>query len=326
MNSDPNEIIRQAAADWLTRLRGDSCGVQDWIEFDAWLEGSPLHKRAYDALLADWSELESKSPDLDNHPQLTSRLGGLTRRPRPALLSNPWAIGAAAAATVVMLTIIPFSDTLMTQSQVYETARGETRSLILADGSHVHMNADSRLVVRMARDVREVTMSDAEAAFDVAKDAARPFVITAGDRVVKVVGTEFDVSNRGRELAVTVRRGIVEVAPQGDQQAGVRLASGQRLDHAAGRTTRISNVNPEDAFAWRSGRLIYRAQPLSVVVAELNRHFPRQVTLADPQTARQTFTGVLVLDSEKAVLDRLALSTPISAVETAEGYMLRLKR
>ena len=187
------------------------------------------------------------------------------------------------------------------------------------------MNAGSRLSVRMTRDERQVNMSDAEAVFDVARDPNRPFAVTVGGSVVRVVGTEFDVSRRGSDLAVTVRRGIVEVRPQDGGDGAVRLIAGQRLDHAAGQAARVSTVNPEDAFAWRTGRLIYRNQPLSVVVAELNRHFTQPVTLATPQTGRQTFSGVLILDDEKAVVERLALLARISVAPSGTGYVLRSK-
>jgi len=103
----------------------------------------------------------------------------------------------------------------------------------------------------------------------------------------------------------------------------VRLIHGQRLDHAAGGASRLSTVNPEEAFAWRTRRLVYRDRPLSEVVAELNRQFTQDIRLADAAAGRQRVSGVLVLDNEKAVIERLSLLTPVTVAVSDAGFVLR---
>ncbi len=315
--TDERSAIRQAAADWLIRLQdADSAGEADWIEFDAWLSASPAHAAAYDDALAVWSDLGAMVPDLKAAAAPVSLAG----RARPSRRLIGWGIGVAAAAALVAA-VMPLA---INPAQTYETGRGETRPVVLPDGSAIHMNAGSRISVRMTGSARLVAMNDAQAVFDVAKDAKRPFLITAGDRTVRVVGTEFDVSQRGAALAVTVRRGIVEVRPDAASAAGaVRLVHGQRLEHALGGDSRVSTVNPDEAFAWRTGRLIYRDRPLVEVVAELNRQFDRDIRLADATTGRQRVSGVLVLDDEKAVIERLSLLAPVSVSTADAGFVLR---
>lgn len=308
--------VRQAAADWLMRLQDSSADDSaDWIEFDAWLNASPRHAAAYDEALAVWNELGGMAE-------------GLKAAAAPAVLTpragmRRWfsiGIGAAAAAALIAA-VMPLA---LNPTQTYETGRGQTRAIALADGSVIHMNAQSKITVRMTKGERQVAMNDAQATFDVAKDARRPFLITAGDRTVRVVGTEFDVSHRGPNLAVTVRRGVVEVRPDAKTSVGaVRLIHGQRLDHAAGGASRLSTVNPEEAFAWRTRRLVYRDRPLSEVVAELNRQFTQDIRLADAAAGRQRVSGVLVLDNEKAVIERLSLLTPVTVAVSDAGFVLR---
>lgn len=309
--------VRQAAADWLMRLQSDSAegGDSDWIEFDAWLGASPRHAAAYDEALAVWNELGSMTEGLK------TASAPVALKPRAG--ARRWfsvGIGAAVAAALVAA-VMPLA---LNPTQTYETGRGQTRTVALADGSVIHMNAQSKITVRMTKGERQVAMNDAQATFDVAHDTARPFLITAGDRTVRVVGTEFDVSHRGADLAVTVRRGIVEVRPDAKTAEGaVRLVHGQRLEHAAGGGSRLSTVNPEEAFAWRTRRLVYRDRPLSEVVAELNRQFTQDIKLADASAGRQRVSGVLVLDDEKAVIERLSLLTPVTASTSDAGYVLR---
>ncbi len=287
MTSDQENIaIRQAAADWLMRLQDDSAAEADWLEFDAWLSASPAHASAYDGALAVWSELGVLAPEL----KAAAAPVPLATRTRPSRRLIAWGIGAAAAAALAVA-VMP---TVLTPTKTYETGRGETRTVALSDGSTIHMNAGSRISVRITGSVRQVAMNDAQAVFDVAA------------------------------LAVTVRRGVVEVRPDAASQAGaVRLIQGQRLEHAAGGASLVSAVNPDDAFAWRSGRLIYRDRPLAEVVAELNRQFERDIRLADATTGRQRVSGVLVLDDEKAVIERLSLLAPVSVSTADAGFVLR---
>lgn len=312
-----SSAARQEAADWLVRLQDVSgAGEADWIEFDAWLNASPEHAAAYDEVLAVWSDLGVMAPELKAAAASVSLAG----RARPSRRVIGWGIGAAAAAALAVA-VVP---SVLSPTQTHETGRGQTRTVALSDGSAIHMNAGSKISVRMTRSARQVVMNDAQAVFDVAKDPKRPFLITVGDRTVRVVGTEFDVSHRGNALAVTVRRGVVEVRPDAGSVTGaVRLAPGQRLEHADGGDSRVSTVNPDEAFAWRVGRLIYRDRPLIEVVAELNRQFNRDIRLADATTGRQRVSGVLVLDNEKAVIERLSLLAPVSVSAADAGFVLR---
>jgi transmembrane sensor len=59
------------------------------------------------------------------------------------------------------------------------------------------------------------------------------------------------------------------------------------------------------------------------VVADLNQQFPRPILLEDPALAQIRVSGVLVLDSQDAVIRRLALLAPIRALPSAQGILLR---
>src|SRR5204862_4014535 len=125
------------------------------------------------------------------------------------------------------------------------------------------------------RGARRVRMADAEAVFDVTHDARRPFLVAVGDRQVRVVGTQFNLRHRDGRVALTVSRGTVEVRPAGapDAQA-TRVTVGQQLTHADGeRAETLAAAEPDAAFAWTNGQLIYRDRPLSEVAGDLTRRF-----------------------------------------------------
>jgi transmembrane sensor len=207
---------------------------------------------------------------------------------------------------------------------VYEAAPGQIRDVALTDGTRLRLNAGSRISVRLDRDARRIDMADGEAVFDVAHDPARPFLISVGDREVRVVGTEFNLRRRAAKIVLTVRRGLVEVRPAGHAEIEpMRVAPGEQLTHSeASGHSALNAVDPEEAFGWTVGRLIYRDEPLAEVAADLGRRFGRKIRPLDERTAQTRFTGVLVLDDEKAVLQRLSALAPVLVQSGDDGSVV----
>jgi len=315
--------VAEEAASWFARLQGEAATGDDWLAFERWLQSSPAHADAYDRLERLWVDLDYAplAQGLGGRPLLAAR----RRERRTQTARAPWiavaASLAAGLAVVVGLGLRPPRAAVAT----YQTAPGQTRLVTLSDGSRIRLNAASKISVSLSRDTRRVDMADAEAAFDVAHDAQRPFLIFVGDRQVRVVGTEFNLRHRAAFVDLTVRRGVVEVRPaDGQDAAPVRLTVGQELTHTDGQADQIVKAaDPAAAFAWTSGQLIYRDQPLSEVAADLSRRFGSPVRTADARTGGLRFTGVLVTDDEASVLRRLEAYAPVRAERTADGVVLR---
>ncbi len=319
----------EEAARWFVRLQSEAADAGDWQAFEAWLAASPDHVAAYEHLESLWVDLEA-APQVIAHRLDQVALRPAPRRTRGIALRNPgrraWIAGAGAiAASLVVAVEIANRPAGVDDTLTLRAAPGETRQYVLADGTRINLNAGSEIQVRMGRDARRVTMADAEAVFDVAHDARRPFLITSGDREVRVVGTMFNLRQRDGKMALTVRRGIVEVRPAGAPQApATRVTVGQQLAHSQGGESVLTADGLSDsAFAWTTGQLVYRGQPLGEVAADLSRRFATPVRTADADAASLRFSGVLVLDNEPAVLRRIEAFAPVTAVRAADGVILR---
>ena len=94
----------------------------------------------------------------------------------------------------------------------YATKTGEMRTIALADGTTVEMNTASTLAVTFTGQERHVTLDQGEALFRVAKDGARPFLVTVGGRDVRDVGTVFNILRDHARTVVTVESGKVSVS------------------------------------------------------------------------------------------------------------------
>jgi transmembrane sensor len=307
----------EEAADWIVRLRAEDLAEADALAFDAWLAAAPANAAAYDDTLRAWRAFDAQADAV--------RDGLRARRAQRPAFRRLYAVAGAIAATVAVAALVIPALAPPPPTAVYATHTGEHRTVTLADGSRIDLNASTRLRVTLRRHERRVVMDQGQAVFDVAADKSRPFVIAAGDRTVRVVGTQFDVRRRDGRVSVTVTRGTVEVAPngQGSGQA-YRLHPGQRLEHEEGAPlARVTAASPDQALGWRSGRLVYRDQPLSGVVADLNAEFPTLIRIADPALAAMPISGVLIVDDEGAVVRRLALLVSAQAVPSDGGVVLQ---
>lgn len=313
-----DDARRGDAATWVVRLEAGDLEETEAAIFDAWLDAAPENAAAFDEALAVSQTYAAQGLDVAE---------ALARRrvtPAPIGRRAVVAMGGLAAAAAVAVVVAP-TLTSQPQTETYVTAKGERRTVQLADGTRIDLNAGTRLTVALSRDARRVSLAEGQAVFSVAHDARRPFMIAAGDRTVWDVGTQFDVRRRDGRLSVTVAEGAVEVRPaEGASGKAYRLHPGQRLDHLEGApATRVAAAEAQDVLGWRSGRLVYREQPLSEVVADLNQQFDTPIRIEDQSLAALPISGVLILDSQDAVIRRLALLVPISAVRSDAGVVLR---
>ncbi len=312
-----DRAVTEAGA-WLARLQRDDVGEDDGLAFEAWLAAAPANRSAYVQSLGVWHEYAAGAEEV------TAELARQADRPRP--LSRRWVTGIGGLAIAAGLAIAILPGVLsQTASQSFVTGKGQHQRVRLEDGSVIDLNAETRLKVSFVRSERKVVMAEGEAIFDVAPDKARPFTVAAAGRTVRVVGTQFDVRSRQGELTVTVARGKVEVRPGVATGHDYLLTPGQRLAVGATGVEDLRVVDPQEAFGWRIGRLVYRNQALSVVVADLNRQFVEQTEIGDPELGAIPITGVIVLDDPRAVMARLSLMLPIRSVPSDRGLLLLKK-
>jgi transmembrane sensor len=319
-----DELAMAQAAAWLARLGGSVAG-EDGVEFDAWLEAAPQNRAAYRRAVLLWQEFDARAGDV--LAELAPRGRQAPVRPFAArrasrLLWLAPAGGFALAAGLALAVLPPLM--VPTTVTAYATGKGEHRHIALADGSAIDLDAETQVRVTLSRSERRVTLGDGQAIFDVAHDARRPFVVAAAGRIVRDLGTQFDVKARGGQLTVTVARGRVEVVSVSSAapERAIALAPGQRLAIDGAGVGQLSRVDPAETSSWRAGRLVYRAQPLAEVVADLNRQFVEQTEIADPELGKLPITGVVVLDNPRAVVARLSLMLPIKAIPSDKALIL----
>ncbi len=222
----------------------------------------------------------------------------LTSFMRPKLI---WAV--AAALTLTFISPILY-NTFTTTSIVVE--RGHLKTLILADGSTIKLNAESTLSYKQGFGEihRNVTLSG-EAYFDVKKGEI-PFIVQFGSATVEVLGTEFNIHARGTDVDVSVLEGIVKVSGT-EETKDVVLTAGQKVDFINGNNPgNLEKFEHKKYPGWIYNRLILDQTNLKSVCKEIERKFNVKIEFASADLGNITVTGVIDANEFNPVMETLA--------------------
>jgi transmembrane sensor len=283
--------VTQEAADWHARLRSPSLTEADKTRFRTWLAGSPAHQKQYDAINAMWNELSALADSPEVLAEL-QRAEPVVEAPTPSVArgaSRRTVIGWALAASVVAAVGIA-SWQWLSAPDLYVTGVGEQKVVPLGDGSVVTLNTSSRLNVRFTRNQRRVELLGGQANFAVAKDASRPFIVSAGGGETLAVGTEFDVYQRGDDTVVTLIEGRVTVTSP--QAGAIALAAGDQLSYSAHHAPERTTVDLQRTSAWRARKLDFADTPLREAISEANRYSKLKIEVRGSELADARISGV----------------------------------
>ena len=163
----------------------------------------------------------------------------------------------------------------------------------LPDGTVVTLGAKSRIDYKFEDGLRTVVLEEGEAYFDVAPDKAHPFYVQAGDRLIRVVGTQFDVRQSSASVMVAVVEGVVAAT----------IGETQRL---------IETIDPEKAASWRTGWLAYEDVSLDDIIADLHRYDDRNFVFSDAELRHVRVTAAFGAEDVDQFLYALEASYPLS--------------
>lgn len=307
--------ILRTAADWWLRLRDPAVDERTTAQWLAWIDEDASHLPAFEQV-AGFAE-QCGAFDERARARLVAEFVPPRRAPRR------W-LPLAAAAAVLMLIAGYLGWTLLGSGRVvtrdYASAVGAQRTLVLADGSRVVLGGATRLSVRFSRRRRQVELAAGEAYFEVVHDARWPFEVDAGPLRIEDIGTAFDVRRTGEYVTVAMARGRVRVT---ENAHTTDLVTGQAATYnPAQRAMRIAAIDPADAASWRDARLEFDDEPLSVVVANINRYRARPLRIADADLKSMTFTGTVRTDAIDDWLRALPRAFPLRISQSSGQTVL----
>lgn len=216
--------------------------------------------------------------------------------PPPASRRSLLKIGTAIAATGAVAAVASNWRRVLPAPH-FATGKGETKVVALEDGSVVTLNTETELAVEFDRAQRGIRLLKGEALFDVAKDAGRAFLVTAGDTRVRVVGTSFSVRRlEETPVQVLVREGLVEVFKPESRARPLLIAANTRAvaipEQGDIVAARVGDAELSREMAWRDGRIAFEGQTLAAAASEFARYSDTRIIVDDPILAREEIAGL----------------------------------
>jgi ferric-dicitrate binding protein FerR (iron transport regulator) len=289
--------------------------------FDEWLRQSEENRRYFGDLkkVSEAMSLIEKMKGIDENKafhQVSGKLFGERSRLMvllqkiaavlflPLLIASVWFYLAQEKKSAIMSSVY----------QRTESPPGMRSSLVLPDGSKVWLNSGSSIRYPVyPGSTREVYM-EGEAYFEVAKDHHRPFKVHAGGVEIEVTGTKFNCQAYPEEQLVStvLVEGTVTV---GSEIGGrpLKMSAGELVGFSKTDGTMTRRVtDPEKHIAWKSGKLMFRDDPMDVVIAKLERWYNIDIQVVDKQIEQYAYTATFENETLEQVLRFLELSAPIS--------------
>lgn len=161
------------------------------------------------------------------------------------------------------------------------TPRGGQFQAVLPDGTKVWLNAASSLEFpsKFSGEERTVKVSG-EVYFEVAQNQQAPFIVTAGNTNVQVLGTSFNINAYDEERAVrtTLINGSVRVSPTAMNSRTVVLKPGQQaVSSNNGEITGIFSPELSSIMAWKNGFFSFDNADIETVMRQLERWYDIKV-------------------------------------------------
>ena len=328
----------QTAAEWMARLRkADDPATRQ--AYELWLDEQPENRASAATLDQAWESVG----ELGDDPLVQEILAAPPKTASGGFFSPAFQLATALMLGFTMIAAF-FVWRHLESAAVYQTATGEQQVVDLRDGSRLHLNVGTLLEVDLRSNERGAHLVRGQAFFDVAPDPDRPFVVTAGDKEITVLGTKFDVLLQDGETRVTVIEGRVAVTSLAEEEPSVpadpQHSSGTSAENAEApieapqkrleltahdviRWPKSAPPSPLDAKptietveAWLDGKVIFSEAPLEDAVLELDRYTSETVRLASPELADLTVSGVFYVErlaDVDSLIFALESSLPIQA-------------
>ena len=353
--NERRERVSAEAARWWAQvgIRGpNEVSEADRREFTTWLRESPLHiaemlrmMHVDDTLRSfeSWQGIPcGTDADEDNIVVLTppSAVARSGEAPKSKNISRvrrfALAASVAAAAVVVGWWVLPARGTVLS------TDRAERREVVLADGSVVSLEPETKLRVSLSKTERRITLEQGRALFRVAKDATRPFLVASEGTLVRAVGTIFGVEEADQSIIVTVKEGkvaVVRMTPEaavtteslprqpgvaaGAARGEVLLTNNEQVTiSTSGSPGRVEEVDASRALAWSEGMLVFNSTPLDQVAHTFNQYNRVQIRIRDAEFGHRPVSGTFQASDPQTLVDFIRMGARVTVTRPSGGEIV----
>jgi ferric-dicitrate binding protein FerR (iron transport regulator) len=301
-----------------------NCSESEKVQVEQWLAVSVQNRKKFEKLKLVWTlssaknfaeplNIESALEKVHDRIEKFDQPQQFIQR-RPSLFST---YGRKAAAVAAIFLIGVFSIYLIHSNAdpeiiTVDAGSSKTQTIVLPDGTKVFLNADARISYpETFTDSERRIEFEGEAFFEVSKDIAKPFIITATNIGVEVLGTSFNLKaiSSKNDYQLDLKSGKVllySINPETKTKLEqIVLLSGERgsLSNSAYTLLKEKNIN-ENYLAWHTGLLVFENASLSEVVKALQQTYHVDISL-DPALNNLKLTARFPNQKIESILETL---------------------
>lgn len=217
------------------------------------------------------------------------------------------------------------------------TKYGTKTSMLLPDGTEVHLNAGSKLTYdkNYGSKLREVNLTG-EAYFDVVKNPQKPFVIHTNTINIRVLGTAFNVRCYPDEkitetslirgsLEVSLKNGGEKIILKPNEKIrvnnnmlvkqGNEMIDKKEFAVQPKKTIELGHVSllPQDnsviETSWVNNRLVFRSESFESVAQKMEKWYGVEITFHNESLKNKKLTGIFENETIYQALDALKYTT-----------------
>ena len=320
-----------------------TCSEEELKQLAAWLKASPANEDFFETFIekegdlgrtdfetdaqAAWKKFKEKYGDFPNTESAVFKINDEKDDPVFDRIhkSNSW-YWYAAAAVLAVAALFFYTQKRPGQSvrtneiasRVITTSKGQRTSMILKDGTHITINAQSRITIPSGYgDKNRTIYLEGEAFFEVRHDVNHPFTVVTKHAFIRDIGTKFNVTTYDTsKTIVAVSEGLVSMGriKRGAPEKKLAELSKNKLgvleNQGEVMVSNITDIN--DYTGWTRGELIFRKTPFKEVVRRLERWYDIDCKVEDPELYHRTLTATYDKMSMTEVLKILSLSLHVS--------------
>ncbi|WP_312948767.1 FecR family protein [Superficieibacter sp.] len=309
----PQDDVARQAIEWMVLLRSGEATSRDYDAYLSWRSAQPAHDRACQRIEQTLGQFQPLLKAMPPEPLRQALLAPSSRR--KALHYGLGAIATFTLGATLLNQHYPLSPLLAD----VKTVTAERRTLALADGSTLTLDARTALDLDVRRDtaLRQLTLLNGGVLLEAVQDRQRPFHITTRQGTILALGSRLNIRYEDDGVHVGVLDNVAKITNQRGQSELLQAGQGVWFDERS--LYRIA-VNAEAETAWTRGRLEVQDRSLASVVRSLRSYTPGIIRV-DPAVADLRVSGNFPLNDINFTLDSLAQTMPIAIVHTTDYWV-----
>jgi transmembrane sensor len=281
--------------DLLTRFLSGEVSEAETQSVIDWKEVSEENQKQFYELQEVWNFMDKTSPK--NNIDIDAEWDYLNKKIKKVKSTGKkinFRIFIRIAASLIIGAGLLFYGWNALNQKSLKTPIAQSGEITLPDGSHITLNAGSRLTYprNFDKETRIVSLKG-EAFFEVKKNPLKPFIIQLEGAEIKVLGTSFNVKayNNMEKIEVTVKEGTVSLYEKNKETKKIIVKTGQKAEYyKQSKLLKIQANENKNYNSWKTRSIVFENTDLLNITETLQDVYYKKIILSNPALGKCTVT------------------------------------